>query len=288
MRSPPPKKPSRGLVIPVHTGGSGMGLTTYESILECPRRYWLDRQLAEKGLPTSSDNEHTMMGTCGHGLLGKYYTKGQRFVLDNVVYKDVAGGEWSPPAKSMFRAQRLVRHYMAKYPPDEFTVVAVEKLYSVWDAPWKPKGVRLTAQIDLEIKLTKTQATKMGAKRHLLLEPGYYILDHKFHTQNRSDLNDRHVMSLQLEGYGLIWQHEHPRRKLQGRLVNMLIDGSTPRFRMLFLPPPDEASEARVRNLLQVASQSILQEPPEARGNACVSKWGEICAHYSAGRCLRY
>jgi hypothetical protein len=164
----------------------------------------------------------------------------------------------------------------------------VEKLYSVWDAPWKPKGVRLTAQIDLEIKLTKAQATKMGAKRHLLLEPGYYILDHKFHTQNRSDLNDRHVMSLQLEGYGLIWQHEHPRRKLQGRLVNMLIDGSTPRFRMLFLPPPDEASEARVRNLLQVASQSILQEPPEARGNACVSKWGEICAHYSAGRCLRY
>jgi hypothetical protein len=263
----------------------------YESILECPRRWWLDEQLKAQGLPTSSDNVNTAAGTATHGGLERYYKKGERFATENVVYKDVAGGdEWSLPVKAAMIAQRLMRHYMAKFPPNEFTVVAVEEHLNIVSAPWKPSGLRLTMALDLVVKVTPAQARKALVRRRVVLEPGYYIVDHKCHMRDNPSLNDRHKLSLQQEGYALGWMHHYPRRKLQGRIINMLIDApATPKFRTLLLPPLDDACIRRVANRLTQASKLMkASDPPPAFDTACISKWGEVCSHYLAGRCMRY
>lgn len=294
MTRKPPQKAKRvrgGLVIPVSLGGSGTGLTMYESVLECPRRWWLDEQLKAQGLPTSSANVATAMGTATHGLLQRYYETKKRFNITNVVYKDVAGGhEWSLPVKSAAIAQKLFRHYAVKFPVNEFTVVAVEERLIIEAAPWKPKGLPLTMQLDLVIKVTAAQVKRALVRRRVPLTPGYYVVDHKCHMRENPTLNDRHTLSLQQEGYGLGWMLKYPRRRLQGRLINMLVDAPTvPKFRTLLLPPPDGAAERRVANMLTQAGLLMkASEPPPAFHTACVSKWGDICSHYLEGRCSRY
>lgn len=281
---------SKAFVVPVALGGSGAGFSMYEALLECPRRVWLDRQLRACGMPVSSDNHDTMTGTCVHGLLARYYKKGMRFDSENVVYQDVSGSEWSPPLASLRRAARLFRHYATKFSPDEWTVLGVEKHYKVGpSASWKPAGLELTAQLDLEVKISPAQARKLLVTRRVVLRPGYYIVDHKSHKSDWAGMHDKHVLSVQQEGYGLVWKDAHPRRQLQGRLINLLIEGGMPKFRTLVLPPPDDESEKRIRAFL-LSAQKRLQEPEpyEAAQGACLTRYGSVCPHFAAGRCLRY
>jgi hypothetical protein len=228
-------------------------------------------------------------GTALHGLLRAYYGGKKEIDTTNIVYCQTSGDRWPIPNKAAVNAARVFRHYRVKFPPTELgRVVAQEVLYvaKATSNGWKPRNMEVTAKIDMEIFLTEKACSRLGMTRRLLLEPGHYIVDHKYHGQDWLTTNDKHVLSLQFPIYCEMWRARHPRQTLQGVLVNMLIDGNTPKFRTLFLRPPDENGRRLVLESLMQAGIDLHNRRYNAA--ACIDRYHQVCPHLSSGRCKRY
>lgn len=289
------KPAHKPLVHSLRKGGSGRGLTYYSGAVLCSKRRMLDDQAEAQGLPSSGEDENTLLGSMYHA----YHELADRIgreKLDTQLVEFAGDGlQFGPSETARVTAENLFRAYRARFPLGTLgmllTAEEVIDLSSV-EAPWKPAGMQLTMAAD-RIEIIHVQHSSMIRKyRNINIPPGYYARDYKTDGSWPGAPHLRQKYENDLKGflYQLGWNatHPEPHKQLRGMIYDIAFKKSkTPEFDIVLQPPPGPAEVKAIRSLLELAQAMLAMDPPPANPLACFS-FNKTCPWFVQKLCGRY
>ena len=235
------------------TGGSGFGFHYWKAFGECPRRATLDILARGDDDSTSSSAFGTEVGSYAHGFLDLYYSCGRQFDASTVDFDP-------PPTQGVFdEACRLYEWYSDKFGATELgRVVATERAFpfegddSQRIAIEHAVGVSpFTFRPDLEVEIDEPAAALIGMTRNFDVEPGKYLVDHKFYQSQKQTLAAAMLNSLQFTAYQLARNAAIPNDPVRGLIANIVIKTKEPRSVSFVVPPPKRRDIDALREALQ-------------------------------------
>jgi len=246
-------------------GGSERGVSFYEGTLRCPLRQKLKKQMESKRVHIAGA---AGTGTLGHGFLDLFHTKQIPRTFDpaQVIYTAPKGYDLFIDEKARDTADRVCRFYRARFAPEHFGKVlgAEIPLEAPADAPWLPEGLRLTGIADMAVRVNKKTSANLALSRLAHIEPGDYLIDHKFLGSAQPAKLASYLTSLQMIAYQLMW----PGKPLKGMLLNIVVTSAVPVFRLLYKGPPTDLEKRMLYEQLELA-QSLHDDagsPPFVTG----------------------
>lgn len=269
------------------SGGSGTGVSYYNSLLGCPRK----AQLRAKEMENNPYNGMTGslpldIGTIFHEFLELYYTdpKARMQNPSAIQFVQDSGDPAALDEQARLEAERLFRAYRTKFPSDELgSVVALEEQLE-GEVVESAVGVSpFTARLDMVVKIGVKDCRRLQNTRNIEVTPGYYIVDHKTATARYGNIRDIYTNSLQFTAYYLAWNAVHPKQKVQGTLVNIVFKNKEVRFETIVVPPPTGIQIKALHNMFRIAKS---RDPDEANSTQCFM-WGRTCKYLTDGLCDR-
>lgn len=282
------KPPATRPILHTVRGGSGWGVSTYRSWLNCEKRAWLDSQLAAGG--RSNDSLETAVGTIYHALQEIYGQTQDRGLDTSVVeYVQDSGDPANFDEEARLQAENLFRSYRTQFAPNLMgKIVALEELLDGSDlaVPWKPAGLKLTARLDRVVKLTASDVIRIRGLRGLNLIPGIYGYDFKTAGARYANTADQYKADIQFMVYQLLWNALRPKQTMNGFLVDVAYKTKPPHFELIYVPPVGALEERIVAAFFGRALEAIGHDPPRANPDRCFMYY-RICRHLVEGRCDR-
>jgi hypothetical protein len=272
---------ARPKTIKVISTGTEFGFSTAsEYIYGCPRKAWLKKF----GEPTTQA-EAPLLGSCGHALLAEFYRgKLNKTNIETLILVDQDG--LPIDGKIVRKVKQIFTHYRARFTPQSLgRVVAVEQLIrgKLW-------GGQTTMRLDLAVSITKRDADRIHKARGLRLQPGIWIVDHKF-VGNASPMTmERYRWSLQFSWYYELAKQELFHKKLQGVLINICTKARVPEFKLIPVPATDARTRIQLATILGALDQRgwpIPEKPkPYANPERCFD-YGSLCPFWVDNQCKR-
>jgi len=265
-------------------GGSGFGQTFWRSLVYgCARRTLLGRKA--KGDDYSYMSPALVTGTIYHRLQEEYHTRKEPWDVESVTYRPMPAN-----VEAVLLGERLFRAYRARWDPDVFgDTVATEQRVEV------PGGLgfpELAVTIDHTVKLNKRDVPRIRRVRHANLSPGYWIRDYKaLSSWGQSDF-EKYTRDLQFMIYQMGWQAAHPKRKLQGMIIDVVTKTIEPRFYAVVIRPPSARDRKIVKAFAELATAVWEQwKDLEAGDVPCNPErcfdWHRTCPYLNRA-CKRY
>lgn len=283
----------------LNRGGSGKGISYYETGMRCPRRAQLGYAAHLKKKAAQEGREKPVYGvfnpdkinaagagTVFHDLAEIYHTRRESEVC--LIYNDLGAHKTEQEGRRVFAA------YSKIFPPDAWGEVLHAELDLLGeDETLKARvkevfGVELTARLDLVTQLHPEQAEELYKLIGLRLEPGIYIVDHK--TKSRAeDFDDIFGDdSRQFIAYPILWDICNPGRPCKGMIANIVIRYAKmdfPRsYEAVFVPPPGPERTERLASFLKMSESLIETNAPFITD--CRGRYG-VCPFKVSGECNR-
>lgn len=286
------------------SGGSGRGMSFYQSYAQCPRRVNLDRKYRSEMPETISGS--TGIGTIFHALQDIYHSKKYNGKDNDWSIGDVEFTGLPIETSALAEGWRIFSHYRDRYKPDAFgTVMFSERRFPsdnreaflmaaaafgetefAIDSTFSNPAI--TAQFDLTTLATDETLEyweqEFGVRGQ---KPGWYIVDWKTDSNERATLVDEYRYRLQFAWYQMAFNALFPATKLRGIIAAVLVKKKMPVFRPIFLPAVTAAETTAVKSFLLRQLEQAQRDPNEARPTNCFS-WFRMCPHLELGRCERY
>ena len=272
-------------VLPLpRTGSSGTGISYYTSIIRCPRKVNLDRELKNED---DRSNGAAAVGIVTHQLDELYY--GEK--TDNPLVLQISDVNWGD---AISEARRCWEAYIKRYPGKYWwgRVVAVEDQYPKDEAEEALVAevigtTPFTTRIDRVIEVTAESSTRILSNTDLgTLKPGIYLYDRKTKGKQDGEAALTHANSVQFYAYMIVYNVIHPKNPCLGLIVDELITTKEVKFRQFLVTPPDEVQQRVVRAL--VANAKTLENSDAALGVAHGCKeYNRFCPHLISGACQR-
>lgn len=220
-------------------GGSGKGISYYQTLLGCIRRGTLSSEDDEY-----EDTEDSAVGKAGHSLLEHYHLDSGGVALP---FQTMS----SDPA--IAEAVRLFGAYRDRFSPQSLgAVLGCEVPMSSHYG-----GVEVTARMDMVVRLSPDDIQYVKDTRGCDLTdtgPGVYVVDHKFKKAHTQDLVMNFQTSPQAAHYQNMWNIAHPDDKCRGMLFNVIFRYKTvsdKMFKLVLAPAPDPADIAFVEGIVR-------------------------------------
>ena len=259
------------------SAGSGSGLSHYKPYLGCAKQA---RYLEENPEPSSPA---AATGIYGHRLLESYF-KGETI-------HEVMISEHTSDDESFNKALTCVKQFKKKYPVDIFgRPLAIEKHIRTND----PNVVGIspfTCRIDLMTRVHQDTVKELPKEFELfdpinLIEPGYWLVDHKFFSQKRMNMETSLIDDLQFTAYPLAWNATQ-KQQVKGTLVNVIIMTKKIRNILVVVPLPDYNKVKSLHNAMALIHQRMTAPELEANPLFCETYFG-TCPAKKAGYCCGY
>lgn len=275
-----------------YDSGGVPGIHWYMDLVRCARKAQLN--LRPKGGRTYSKG--TAIGTIGHSYAEALYTcPGFDGALEfEDVPEDIDGGWLEIGHMVGARYARERRH-------DEFgKVVCAEKRFFLEEKDAselaQPTFLPFSGQPDLVIDIDLESAKRLRVDHGMFVDPGAYVVDHKFYSRRRATIVDEMLGSLQFEAYRRMAQLAFPDVEIKGTIANLVFyytSKSNPRNEYMLIPVlPSREMDAVFTKFWDLAASAIelaeQTEPGEdwsANPVACFS--GYACDHFLGGACQR-
>jgi hypothetical protein len=249
-------------------GSSGSGISYWSSVYECPRRARLAKERKALGGDEEESKEAANIGVYYHALHEFLHTPSLR--EEYVV--DMTAGDFA-----FQESMRLFSGYRATWGDSPWgEVVACEVGLVHPDVP------DLTGRIDAVVRVPQ-----LTAKRGLILEPGYYLLDHKSSKQRNSGGGLKYEYGLQAAAYLSGWNKLMPGQPARGMIFDCIYrhkEISEKSFDA-FLVTPQPGDVDMLRTYVDQGKQ--LVEADFAFAGACVNQYGGLCPFAKDQSCAR-
>ena len=271
------------------------GVHWYMDLIRCPRKAQLSK-------PKSGAEQHyakgTSIGTIGHAYAETLYTVPEfDGVIDFTDVPDGVEGEWEDIGHTVG-----ARYARERNSAEWGEVLDVERRFFLDEADHNYLGqsvyLPFSGQADLVIDLTKDAATLLALNHGVTLDPGCYVVDHKFYSRKRATMVDEMMGSLQLELYRRMAELAYPDRAFKGAIANLTFyytSKSNPRNEYQLIPVlPSPEMDKLVTNFWDLCARAV------ERASACQAmglEWDAnpaecfgtfTCGHFLGGRCSRY
>lgn len=242
-------------------GGSPWGLSSYFDPLECPRKAFLAVQDKEQGIVSSSFAMNR--GTAGHAFMDLYESGYDLQSPHQVIFSpgDLISEEEKEAGWDAFvaYAETFGRGSLGVVKATEYLMEGEELSKYIQEAIGLPSNRPYTNRLDMVTFINKKKAHQIYEERGLELEPGPYIVDHKFVTEF-SNIEQRLTNANSTLTYVLAGSWKWP--SLKGLILNCIHPKKTPTFNTFLIPAPLEDWQiAKVRNA--VAAVERIKSDPE-------------------------
>ena len=286
-------------------GGSGFGLSYWESWLGCGKKVVLEAGAKKKNDGTKV--AHFEVGTVYHALQELYLKRGKRPL-------DLAAIEFSQVVdeKERLEGERLFRAYRGEFDADDLGKMItteetapklvierdnsllipivgpynqeIEEACGVWPLTIKPDAVNQLNARDVR-RLRKDRRTY---DPHKALRPGYWIIDHKTAGGEDTGFFERFMNSWIFVSQPVVWNIVHPKRPVLGCIVNAITKDKTPSFHRVVIPFPNAERIAGLKQYLQLCKRhrDVFGGQPKPSEMNCFPKFG-TCRWYLDGLCKR-
>ena len=267
---------SLSIIDTVGSGSTTHGLSRYKRYLGCP--YY-----ARWAEDNSDMSRAARVGILGHKLLEAWFrgeTIPELFITEHTVEDE-----------DFNKALTYAKQFQEKYDPNVFgKPLEVEKEVKVKD----PNVVGIapfTGRIDLMTRVTQQVIKDLPDQFELFdpineLEPGYWLVDHKFYSQKRSNLEEGLLGDLQFIAYPLAWNATQ-KRKVLGTIVNVIVMNKKMRNVLVVCPLPDYNKVRKLHNAMNIIHQRMTAPELEKNPMHCESYFGS-CPVKRAGDCCGY
>ena len=263
--------------------GTPHGITTLlQYVYGCPRRAWLDKQYPEE------DSVGRLTGTIGHAYM-EHYFKGTGADEDVAIqFSQVAAEDTQAIAEH--EAERCFRYYTDLYSRDEFgQILAVEEAFSLS----RDNAMGLypyTGRWDLAVRINAATAQNLQLTRGIDIEPGVWLVDHKFLKSFGAATADEYAHSVQFAAYATAWDITHPNERCEGVIANIIVKSKQPQVRTV-ISRVDLALLNVLEEVVYRASQRGWpidnEQEPECNPMRCWDYF-KPCPHWIQGNCKRY
>jgi hypothetical protein len=275
-------------------GGSGHGVSFYESAYDCPRKARLDAETEHSADPGYS----AKVGIVGHAMLDIFYSGDVgKENIGAIQVSDVDNYE-----NPRNEAVRLVTAYLERFPEKDFwgEVVGAEISYpqvGSEDAVKSYFGVELTARLDLVTRVSLHHADRIRSRTNLSLVPGVYIIDHKFKPggmdgdkkkapRREKNPSMKYGFAMQFKAYPEMWNIHNPGDPCMGMVANIIVGIKEPDFQPTLVPAATEHDIEVLRTWLAAGNQLASTDLPIA--SRCYNRaYDSVCYHFTSGRCSR-
>lgn len=243
----------------IQAGGTLWGQSLWRDLVYgCPRRALLGRIKTGPRKALSGD-VNLDVGSVYHHLRNLYHTTKETIALDELVITDETDEEipeWvREPAVRMFRA------YRAEHRPNALGRIIGSEIYLPGDAK-QTRALRklgfpeYTCQIDLVIKITAKDVTRIRRDRKIRVTPGYWLDDIKTMAYYNAARVEQLFHSLQFKIYMLAFQAAYPDRKIKGLIIDMATKTKEPSFPAHTVPPPTPADRKIISRFATLATEA--------------------------------
>lgn len=269
-------------------GSSGVGLSYYSHLMDCPFRATLNAQRKALGLPGAMSIPQAE-GFLMHALMDLYET--ERLPRDaplNMVSYDPSDHPAVRAPGAVREAARLMEWWRLLHPPGYFGLLfSMEESLNASPELCARLGVpELTGRTDQVVTIDEFTAAKLQKERMIDLEPGAYLIDLK--CLGRRGFN-RYILGFQSTAYFMMWSEAHPEIELKGMLLHFLVKTKTPDSILYHIPPPDEEAIGTLRNALAIAQRwKSTVGPLQKNPWACVDAYDGVCGYWESGDCDRH
>lgn len=265
-------------------GGSGLGISHYKTLSKCRNRARLNWEASQDHLPGAEDSVNTAAGTLAHGFMAMYHEPGNRSQIDVKTVSftpEYHPALFEPEARS--EAERAFNAYQERFLPNSLgKVIGVEYRIGATDSHDTDPPIT----VDLLTRVAKTDLARIGLARGLDLEPGLYIVDHKFLGQKAGTLVDSYLNDMQGIGYQIIWERRRAHLKLpkvNGMIINFIIKTKAIQFISLLIPPPTSVQIDAFDTWLAHTREDELEDPYRINPTQCF--WPSICRWWLTSKC---
>jgi hypothetical protein len=234
------------------TGGTDSGFHYWKGYGECPRRATLNVLARADEVAGESDVFGIAVGTYSHAFMDLYYTLGRQFDASTVDFDP-------PPSQAVWdEACRLYEWYSDRFPAWELgRVVATERGFPFEGDDAQRIAIEhaigiapFTFKPDLEVELDEVAAVHLGTSRNFDIEPGKYLVDHKFYQSQKQTLAAAMLNSLQFTAYQVARNAALPNDPVRGLIANVVIKTKEPRNVCFVVPPPKRRDVDALREAL--------------------------------------
>lgn len=251
--------------------GSERGHGFYKRADACPRKATLRSLEPEYDGPPS---DKAAVGVALHALLARFHhpNRNARIGLKTVQFDYVCDGEpalgWEART---YEAERLFAHYRERYTATslgtpkhtEFPFACSGRhAVHIFGVP------KFTGQVDLISKVARTHIRTIQRFGLDLTKPGigYYVIDHK--TMWRSPISGALENHVQFALYVMAVESVL-KIKTRGTIVNCIIAGNPPKFRLVYVPPPSQPQRVWISHWLQSVDARLKADPMAPGLGAC-------------------
>jgi hypothetical protein len=284
----------------IRGGGSGKrsGISYYTSVYKCPRKANLKEIHFDDVANPLAKNQNLQIGTLFHSFMELYYLRQLKSGQNpNIVkYIDSVGSALTPEEKALCEAKRLFVAYRKKFPASELgKIISVEETLPYNDSK-VIKAVQeavgsyplpFTFKPDLIVRLDAEQAERIETVSNAILEPGYYLVDHKTDGRRTEYRQMKWENSLQMSAYQLAWNRCYPEKQLTGALVRVTYKLKDPLFETFYVPFPDYNKTQALHNFFDGVKKILEQLPDWANAGNCIGFY-EPCYFKRIGVCNGY
>lgn len=275
--------------------GTPHGITTaLELAWGCGRKAQLKKIHQEESEiddnPRRSKPSPTLTGTFGHALLENYF--GQ--LLDGYeppeiydwIQETQVGGLAGP---SLRQAARCFMFFRAQFQPDIFgRPIAIEEEISI-EEEWGFLAP-FTMRLDLATRITKKHVLNL-AKHHCDVEPGIWLVDHKFLGNFSGHTYSKYAKDMQGQMYLRAYNYNQPKaRQAKGLIYNIITKTTSPSFHQVVVREDPIAD--KILGNLTAACYSKGWPITEENNYACNPRecdaWFEECRFLTANLCKRF
>lgn len=269
-------------------GGTSRGISYYKTVLKCARKAILDEKVRSETELVSLGSGALAVGSLFHAFMELHYR-------DNL--SEFQGVEFvgkSVDEKAVIEALRLAYAYTDHFKGERLgKVIEVESEYPVdnYQAGIICGAVGIepyTFKLDMVVKLTKADCKRFEKTRDLVLEPGYYLWDHKTERGRSQTMVDRFMNSLQFTAYQIAWQAINPKLKLKGLLVNIIFKTKVPGFFTLHVPYPRRSQVKVLDSFFQTVQRVLDDDWLKQAPNPEACFFPGLCSHFVSDRCSRF
>lgn len=221
------------MILELPEGSSGSGISYYEKLMGCNRKAFLANNEALVREIGGIDGQ--AIGILMHAFLELYDNR-------QIVYGDLESikieDHWAIKNPSnLIEARRLMNWWMMTYEPEHFGETVGTEIFLADNSVLKetfgiPSNKKLTARLDLVTRMTEEKADKFQKIRDTIIEPGLWIVDHKWYKVRSGFINVRE--SMQMLAYPIIfdeWKKSVDSlkdEKLNGIIIHFGIKTKTP------------------------------------------------------------
>lgn len=234
------------MILELPEGSSGSGISYYEKLLGCNRQAFLSNN--ETLVKSIGGSDGQAIGIIMHAFL-ELYDNGQLKYgdLENLEIKE----HWAIKNPSnIVESRRLMNWWMTMYDPGHFGRTIGTEIYLKDNENLKnlfgiPLEKKLTARLDLVTEVDDKHAERFYRLREKHIEPGLWIVDHKWYRARSGFLGVQE--SMQMLAYPLIfeeWKKSQPELKdkpLNGVIIHFGIKTKVPGSEIVIrYPDPEE------------------------------------------------